>query len=67
MAYTTFYHHQIINHPDQLMQNVGFKKKLKNDRSILILRPGKDNGFIDLDRIKYDNATTEITTDEKII
>ena len=49
------------------MQNVGFKKKLKNDRSILILRPGKDNGFIDLDRIKYDNATTEITTDEKII
>ena len=42
----------------------GILKKLKNDKSIVILRPDKGNGVVVLDRIQYDNAIKEIINDE---
>ena len=42
----------------------GILKKLKNDKSIVILRPDKGNGVVVLDRIQYENAIKEIISDE---
>ena len=42
----------------------GILKKLKNGRSIVILRQDKGNGVVVLDRIQYDNAIKEIISDE---
>ena len=39
-------------------------KKLKNDKSIVILRSDKGNGVVVLDRIQYDNAIKEIISDK---
>ena len=39
-------------------------KKLKSDKSIVILRPGKGNGVVVLDRTQYDNAIKEIISDK---
>ena len=39
-------------------------KKLKSDKSILILRPDKGNGEVVLDQIQYDNAIKEISSDK---
>ena len=39
-------------------------KKLRNDRSIVILRPDKGNGRVVLDRTQYDNAIKEIIGDK---
>ena len=39
-------------------------KKLKSDKSILILRPDKGNGVVVLDQIQYDNAIKEISSDK---
>ena len=39
-------------------------KKLKNDKSIVILRPDKGNGVLVLDWIQYDNAIKETTSDK---
>ena len=42
----------------------GILKKLKNDKSIVILRSDKGNGVVVLDRIQYDNAIKEIISDK---
>ena len=42
----------------------GILKKLKNDKSIVILQPDKGNGVVVLDRIQYDNTIKEIISDE---
>ena len=42
----------------------GILKKLKNDRSIVILRPDKGNAVVASDRIQYDNAIKEIINDK---
>ena len=41
----------------------GILKKLKSDKSIVILRPDKGNGVVVLDRNQYDNAIKEIISD----
>ena len=42
----------------------GILKKLKNDKSIVILRQDKGNGVVVLDRIQSDNAVKEIISDK---
>ena len=42
----------------------GILKKLKSDKSIVILRPDKGNGVVVLDRNQYDNAIKEIISDK---
>ena len=42
----------------------GILIKLKNDKSIVILRPDKRNGVVVLDRNQYDNAIKEIISDK---
>ena len=39
-------------------------KELKNNKSIVILRPGKGNGVVVLNRTQYDNAIEEIISDK---
>ena len=38
-------------------------KKLKNDKSIVILRPAKGNRVVVLDRTQYDNKIKETISD----
>ena len=40
----------------------GILKKVKNDRSIVILRPDKENGVVVLALIQYDNTIKDIIT-----
>ena len=42
----------------------GILKKLKSDKSIVILRPDKGNDVVVLDRNQYDNAIKEIISDK---
>ena len=42
----------------------GILKKLKSDKSIVILQPDKGNGVVVLDRTQYDNAIKEIISDK---
>ena len=42
----------------------GILKKLKTDRSIVVLRADKGNSAVVLDQIEYDNAIKEIISDK---
>ena len=42
----------------------GIWKKLKSNKSIVILRPDKGNGVVVLDRTQYDNVIKEIISDK---
>ena len=42
----------------------GILKKVKTDRSIVVLRPDKGNSAVVLDQIEYDNAIKEIISDK---